>query len=48
LYLQASLDEVFNPRLRRGKKKDLAKAAARRAEAARELAEQNTKVEVLT
>ena len=47
LYLQASLDEVFNPRLRRGKKKDLAKAAARRAEAARQLAEQNTKVEVL-
>ena len=39
LYLQASLDEVFNPRLRRGKKKDLAKAAARRAEAARKLAE---------
>ncbi len=46
--LQASLDEVFNPRLRRGKKKDLAKAAARRAEAARKLAEQNTKVEVLS
>lgn len=48
LYLQSSLDEVFNPRLRRGKKKDMAKAAARRAEAARELAEQNTKVEVLS
>ncbi len=39
LYLQSSLDEVFNPRLRRGKKKNLAKAAARRAEAARKLAE---------
>jgi peptide/nickel transport system permease protein len=40
LYLQSSLDEVFNPRLRRGKKKNLAKAAARRAETARKLAEQ--------
>jgi peptide/nickel transport system permease protein len=39
LYLQSSLDEVFNPRLRRGKKKNLAKAAARRAETARKLAE---------
>ena len=39
LYLQSSLDEVFNPRLRRGKKKNLAKAAARREEAARKLAE---------
>lgn len=48
LYLQSSLDEVFNPRLRRGKKKNLAKAAARRAEAARQLAEQNEKVEVLS
>ncbi|MDR1808696.1 MAG: ABC transporter permease [Propionibacteriaceae bacterium] len=38
LYLQSSLDEVFNPRLRRGKKKNLAKAAERRAEAARRLA----------
>jgi len=38
LYLQSSLDEVFNPRLRRGKKKNLAKAAARRAETARQLA----------
>ena len=45
LFLQASLDEVFNPRLRRGKKKDLAKAAARRAEAARKLAEQNAEPE---
>lgn len=40
LLLQSSLDEVFNPRLRRGKKKNLAKAAERRAEAARTLAEQ--------
>ncbi len=40
LYLQSSLDEVFNPRLRRGKKKNLAKAAERRADAARKLAEQ--------
>jgi peptide/nickel transport system permease protein len=48
LYLQSSLDEVFNPRLRRGKKKNLAKAAARRAEMARQLAEQNEKVEVLS
>ncbi|HEY3339708.1 MAG TPA: ABC transporter permease [Propionicimonas sp.] len=39
LYLQSSLDEVFNPRLRRGKKKNLAKAAARREETARKLAE---------
>jgi peptide/nickel transport system permease protein len=45
LYLQSSLDEVFNPRLRRGKKKNLAKAAARREEAARKLAE-NQPVEV--
>jgi peptide/nickel transport system permease protein len=45
LYLQSSLDEVFNPRLRRGKKKNLAKAAARRAETARKLAE-NKPVEV--
>ncbi len=48
LYLQSSLDEVFNPRLRRGKKRNLAKAAARRAETARKLAEQNEKVEVLS
>lgn len=41
LYLQSSLDEVFNPRLRRGKKKNLAAAAKRREEAARKLAEQN-------
>ncbi|MCB0910261.1 MAG: ABC transporter permease [Propionibacteriaceae bacterium] len=40
LLLQSSLDEVFNPRLRRGKKKNLAKAAERRAEAARKLSEQ--------
>lgn len=40
LYLQSSLDEVFNPRLRRGKKKSLADAAKRREEAARKLAEQ--------
>ena len=40
LYLQSSLDEVFNPRLRRGKKKNLAAAAKRREEAARKLAEQ--------
>ena len=45
LYLQSSLDEVFNPRLRRGKKKNLAKAAARRAEDARRLAEQNQRSE---
>ena len=45
LYLQSSLDEVFNPRLRRGKKKNLAKAAARRAETARKLAD-NKPVEV--
>ncbi len=48
LYLQSSLDEVFNPRLRRGKKKNLAMAATRRAEMARKLAEQNEKVEVLS
>ena len=48
LYLKSSLDEVFNPRLRRGKKKNLAKAAERRAEMARKLAEQNEKVEVLS
>jgi peptide/nickel transport system permease protein len=46
LNLQASLDEVFNPRLRRGKKKNLAKAAARRAETAKKLAEQADGVEV--
>ncbi|MBK8445705.1 MAG: ABC transporter permease [Micropruina sp.] len=46
LFLQSSLDEVFNPRLRRGKKKNLAKAAARRAEAAKKLAEQATTTEV--
>jgi peptide/nickel transport system permease protein len=46
LYLQSSLDEVFNPRLRRGKKKNLAKAAAAREQAARKLAEQNKRVEV--
>ena len=46
LYLQSSLDEVFNPRLRRGKKKHLAQAAARRAEAAKQLAEQNQRAEV--
>lgn len=40
LLLQASLDEVFNPRLRRGKKKQMKKAAARRAAEARALAEQ--------
>jgi peptide/nickel transport system permease protein len=39
LYLQSSLDEVFNPRLRRGKKKNLAAAARRREDAARQLAE---------
>ncbi|GAA1736070.1 ABC transporter permease [Brachybacterium phenoliresistens] len=39
LLLQASLDEVFNPRLRRGKKKQMKKAAARRAAEARALAE---------
>lgn len=46
LYLQSSLDEVFNPRLRRGKKKNLAAAAARRAETARKLAERNERAEV--
>lgn len=46
LFLQSSLDEVFNPRLRRGKKKNLAKAAAARAEAARKLAEANQRTEV--
>ena len=40
LLLQASLDEVFNPRLRRGKRKQMKQAAARRAEEARLLAEQ--------
>ncbi|MFC0672814.1 ABC transporter permease [Brachybacterium hainanense] len=38
LLLQASLDEVFNPRLRRGKKKQMKKAAARRAAEAKALA----------
>ena len=38
LLLQASLDEVFNPRLRRGKKKQMKKAAARRAQEAAALA----------
>lgn len=46
LLLQSSLDEVFNPRLRRGKKKNLAKAAARRAEAAKKLSEQIDGAEV--
>lgn len=46
LYLQSSLDEVFNPRLRRGKKKNLRAAAARRAEAAAKLAEQGDAVGV--
>lgn len=41
LLLQASLDEVFNPRLRRGKRKQMKQAAARRAEEARLLEEQN-------
>ena len=36
----SSLDEVFNPRLRRGKKKNLAAAAKRRQEAARKLEEE--------
>lgn len=40
LLLQASLDEVFNPRLRRGKRKQMKQAAARRAEEARALAAQ--------
>ncbi|MEE1651171.1 ABC transporter permease [Brachybacterium sp. J144] len=38
LLLQASLDEVFNPRLRRGKKKQMKAAAARRAKEAAALA----------
>jgi peptide/nickel transport system permease protein len=46
LLLQSSLDEVFNPRLRRGKKKNLAKAAAARAEAARKLSGQAEGAEV--
>ena len=37
LLLQSSLDEVFNPRLRKGKKKAVKAAAARRAEQARQL-----------
>lgn len=41
LLLQASLDEVFNPRLRRGKRKQMKQAAARRAAEARLLEEQN-------
>jgi len=41
LLLQASLDEVFNPRLRRGKRKQMKQAAARRADEARLLAEQS-------
>ncbi|MGP5076578.1 ABC transporter permease [Brachybacterium alimentarium] len=41
LLLQASLDEVFNPRLRRGKRKQMKQAAARRAAEARQLLEQN-------
>lgn len=40
LLLQSSLDELFNPRLRRGKKKAVKAAAARRAEAARALQQQ--------
>ncbi|MDN5686137.1 MAG: ABC transporter permease [Brachybacterium sp.] len=40
LLLQASLDEVFNPRLRRGKRKQMKQAAARREEEARLLAQQ--------
>ncbi|MGO2773430.1 MAG: ABC transporter permease [Brachybacterium tyrofermentans] len=40
LLLQASLDEVFNPRLRRGKRKQMKQAAARRVEEARLLAQQ--------
>ena len=46
LLLQSSLDEVFNPRLRRGKKKNLAKAAAARAEAAKKLSGQTEVAEV--
>lgn len=38
LLLQASLDEVFNPRLRRGKRRQMKSAAARRTEDARRLA----------
>lgn len=38
LLLQSSLDEVFNPRLRRGKRKQVRAGALRRAEAARSLA----------
>ncbi|MGO2754062.1 ABC transporter permease [Brachybacterium alimentarium] len=41
LLLQASLDEVFNPRLRRGKRKQMKQAAARRAAEARQLLERN-------
>lgn len=41
LLLQASLDEVFNPRLRRGKRKQMKQAANRRVEEARLLAEQS-------
>ncbi|HEX2857993.1 MAG TPA: ABC transporter permease [Propionibacteriaceae bacterium] len=37
LLLQSSLDEVFNPRLRKGRKKAVKAAAARRAEQARRL-----------
>jgi peptide/nickel transport system permease protein len=37
LMLQSSLDEVFNPRLRRGKKKAMKEAAARRLEQAKKL-----------
>jgi peptide/nickel transport system permease protein len=41
LLLQASLDEVFNPRLRRGKRRQMKQAAARRAAEARALAASN-------
>ena len=43
LLLQSSLDEVFNPRLRRGKRKQMKQAAARRAEEARLLAAQTAR-----
>lgn len=41
LLLQSSMDEVFNPRLRRGSKRAIRRAAASRANAARQRAEED-------
>ncbi|WP_240613361.1 ABC transporter permease [Brachybacterium endophyticum] len=45
LLLQASLDEVFNPRLRRGRRRQMKQAAARRAAEAAQLASSRSEQE---